>query len=113
MCLRDPATTEIYTLSLHDALPISGIGLPTRRSRGSPFGRIPNVLRYGEPGRLVRFVDDGYLGKSHCDPGSQGVRLRSRIWKMAHRCLCSGTDGDHCFALVSFSIIPSGSWRDP
>src|SRR5205807_7907704 len=25
---NDPATTEIYTLSLHDALPISGRGLP-------------------------------------------------------------------------------------
>src|SRR6476620_6255166 len=24
----DPATTEIYTLSLHDALPISGAGMP-------------------------------------------------------------------------------------
>src|SRR3712207_8760809 len=26
---NDPATTEIYTLSLHDALPISGEGAPT------------------------------------------------------------------------------------
>src|SRR5436305_9320310 len=29
---NDPATTKIYTLSLHDALPISAIGSP-RRSR--------------------------------------------------------------------------------
>src|SRR5690606_41384723 len=31
-CSRDTATTEIYTLSLHDALPISGGG----RCRGGP-----------------------------------------------------------------------------
>src|SRR5436305_11628219 len=34
-CFHDPSTTEIYTLSLHDALPISGTGgtarLPTSR----------------------------------------------------------------------------------
>src|ERR1039457_3416997 len=33
---NDTATTEIYTLSLHDALPICGVGLaPWRRSRTS------------------------------------------------------------------------------
>src|ERR1051325_8286724 len=30
-CLNDPATTEIYTLSLHDALPISGPRYRRRR----------------------------------------------------------------------------------
>src|SRR6201990_3777125 len=30
---NDTATTEIYTLSLHDALPISGRSLKTRRRR--------------------------------------------------------------------------------
>src|SRR3972149_301035 len=37
-CFNDPATTEIYTLSLHDALPIStcaGRAPPPRRYRGS------------------------------------------------------------------------------
>src|SRR5438445_9563106 len=32
---NDPATTEIYTLSLHDALPISCGAFRTRSSRGS------------------------------------------------------------------------------
>src|SRR3712207_8658040 len=38
MCFNDTATTEIYTLSLHDALPISlggGIGLILRASSSS------------------------------------------------------------------------------
>src|SRR3990170_8264534 len=40
---NDTATTEIYTLSLHDALPISptgsSTGSPRRWSGGSPTGR--------------------------------------------------------------------------
>src|SRR5690242_20986643 len=33
---NDPATTEIYTLSLHDALPISSAPGATRRGSGAP-----------------------------------------------------------------------------
>src|SRR3712207_7106320 len=39
---NDTATTEIYTLSLHDALPISG---PRRRSRGGRAGGHPRGAR--------------------------------------------------------------------
>src|SRR2546426_9291454 len=35
---NDTATTEIYTLSLHDALPISGSGPPPSARRWSPRG---------------------------------------------------------------------------
>src|SRR5258708_28744000 len=35
---NDTATTEIYTLSLHDALPISGGTGPGARTRGRPRG---------------------------------------------------------------------------
>src|SRR5215213_4617633 len=37
-CFNDTATTEIYTLSLHDALPISAAP-PPPRSRAAPTGR--------------------------------------------------------------------------
>src|SRR2546430_12458118 len=36
---NDTATTEIYTLSLHDALPISTGGYPSSRVQISPDGR--------------------------------------------------------------------------
>src|SRR5689334_24189236 len=39
--LKDAATTELYTLSLHDALPIC----PTRAGAGSPGRRAPPARR--------------------------------------------------------------------
>src|SRR2546430_10045532 len=39
---NDTATTEIYTLSLHDALPIWGRAIPARRHR--PRGGAPAAL---------------------------------------------------------------------
>src|SRR3712207_6857533 len=50
---NDPATTEIYTLSLHDALPISG--------------RVPEVLRENVPvdgSGVWNDVGDGGEGRS-------------------------------------------------
>src|SRR2546423_13591522 len=43
---NDTATTEIYTLSLHDALPISG------PDRAEPVGRRPGGARPPRPQRL-------------------------------------------------------------
>src|SRR5215813_15299521 len=47
---NDTATTEIYTLSLHDALPISGAGRSSRRPRrGAPSpGRRGGTARTGD-----------------------------------------------------------------
>src|SRR3712207_7979766 len=65
---NDTATTEIYALSLHDALPISpdvpGAGLPARTALPSgcgvkvtPAGRAParaSFVAAGRPGRVER-----------------------------------------------------------
>src|SRR5688572_31857906 len=53
---NDTATTEIYTLSLHDALPISGCGAPRRRRRAGRTdrrsgSRLPPVRRSVRPAR--------------------------------------------------------------
>src|SRR3712207_7267853 len=39
---NDTATTEIYTLSLHDALPIFGLAHRSRVSQGEGFGAVPS-----------------------------------------------------------------------
>src|SRR6266513_4649863 len=49
-CFNDTATTEIYTLSLHDALPISPLRTLHRRRSGQCPG-IPGVFCWGPPGR--------------------------------------------------------------
>src|SRR3712207_8763427 len=46
---NDPATTEIYTLSLHDALPICHAGPGEDRALAKDRLTRP-VLRFGEPG---------------------------------------------------------------
>src|SRR6266480_7996630 len=65
---NDTATTEIYTLSLHDALPISGTGRragralvaggPGHHRRGlpacDPAGPVPGPAGLGGPGRAAR-----------------------------------------------------------
>src|SRR5437870_8344523 len=47
---KDPATTEIYTLSLHDALPISrgacAAGRTTARSCAPPSASCPGMRRW-------------------------------------------------------------------
>src|SRR3712207_8647550 len=45
---NDTATTEIYTLSLHDALPISGVGVRLRACR-LPHGRPRAGVARGRP----------------------------------------------------------------
>src|SRR2546426_11927665 len=45
---NDTATTEIYTLSLHDALPISPPAAARDRSRTTPA--LPSRPRHGDPG---------------------------------------------------------------
>src|SRR5438552_19085502 len=48
---NDPATTEIYTLSLHDALPISA--RRARAQRGACRRRRPRARRAGDVDQLV------------------------------------------------------------
>src|SRR3712207_8410329 len=63
LCFNDTATTEIYTLSLHDALPIS-VGVPRRGARDAP----PR-LRPGRPGTAARAEPRrGRGGRDHALP---------------------------------------------
>src|SRR5436309_7679789 len=48
---NDTATTEIYTLSLHDALPIFGRLHPVRRARGAAAGRAARQCQAYEKSR--------------------------------------------------------------
>src|SRR5258706_5706763 len=64
---NDTATTEIYTLSLHDALPICSCAAPWRRRRASPTSS-----------RFCRSWDRGARSKA-CEPAAR-CRRPSRAW---------------------------------
>src|SRR3712207_7731067 len=63
---NDTATTEIYTLSLHDALPISAAGLrhAGRRARRQAVRR-PAPAGGDRPGRAARRADPAARSEEH------------------------------------------------
>src|SRR3712207_8361527 len=71
---NDTATTEIYTLSLHDALPISG--------HGAGIGRVLQpAVRVGD-GVAVQVLDEvqpGGVGIAHAAHGSDADRKSTRL----------------------------------
>ena len=71
---NDTATTEIYTLSLHDALPISGVHprklCPERRRRGAGpenhRGRSQKAVRLTPPLKPTREASQHHeIGRAH------------------------------------------------
>src|SRR5207248_11510036 len=64
-----PSTTEIYTLSLHDALPISGQALLTAA---------PKILKRGAAGQgVARALDVHRVNAVDLAPGNRGVLNRA------------------------------------
>src|SRR5260370_32587676 len=64
---NDTATTEIYTLSLHDALPISGVTL------------LPPVIRYPERGRPARVRPGRPRSEEHTSELQSHLNLVCRL----------------------------------
>src|SRR2546429_7523643 len=54
---NDTATTEIYTLSLHDALPIS-LSVPRSSRIGSPAFKSTTMNKTGHPPRPPQTLDE-------------------------------------------------------
>src|SRR3712207_8712682 len=76
---NDTATTEIYTLSLHDALPISRGGA-ARGEPGPGAGR-----RRGPPDRRGR---EGQGGGWRCDQDRKSTRLNSSHANISYAVFC-------------------------
>src|SRR3712207_7791903 len=58
---NDTATTEIYTLSLHDALPICQVEADDREQRQKKALRDRRARHGGDPDRAAHVLDEGLL----------------------------------------------------
>src|SRR2546429_6884233 len=80
---NDTATTETYTLSLHDALPISGLALPVQSSRivenCETFGHRPKSFQRRTPRRFLQALRPSMTAdlpskSAYCRRGTGGLR---------------------------------------
>src|SRR5690242_20856924 len=75
---NDTATTEIYTLSLHDALPISGCLPPAWTTIRAVSWRVPAVATIcARPGPMARTVPD--RSEEHTSELQSHVNLVCRL----------------------------------
>src|SRR5256885_16865162 len=79
---NDTATTEIYTLSLHDALPISNSsasGLPAARIRVAAASRSYSVRRGSTPGPSIVQYAPGARSEEHTSELQSPCNLVCRL----------------------------------
>src|SRR3712207_7886310 len=87
---NDTATTEIYTLSLHDALPISLAGIDPRRSlpkvtRKTFSKRFPSLPPGEGPTRVALFND---TWNEYQRPDRKSTRLNSSHANISYAVFC-------------------------
>src|SRR3712207_7524992 len=86
---NDTATTEIYTLSLHDALPICLPGVAPRRHRDAepPAAAVPEAGEEGGRGLLLR---RDVVGRHQLDrrPDRKSTRLNSSHANISYAVFC-------------------------
>src|SRR5258707_3005376 len=97
---NDTATTEIYTLSLHDALPICGGHV--LRPQGGPADRSQVVDRLrGAPARAIQDRKSTRLNSSHANISYAVFCLKKKTMDIGACYLCETT-----FTLRPFSHLP-------
>src|SRR5688572_31594443 len=84
-CYNDPATREIYTLSLHDALPISEVFVRIHRSAIVNVRHIRQI-ETAAPGDYVLTLDNGFCIQSSRDRKS--TRLNSSHSQISYAVFC-------------------------
>src|SRR3712207_9215429 len=89
---NDTATTEIYTLSLHDALPIFDAGQPVgRHDRSVADVGLEAVGDHGHPhdAEVERLVDGPHLGPDlFADADRKSTRLNSSHANISYAVFC-------------------------
>src|SRR3990167_5788660 len=106
---NDTATTEIYTLSLHDALPISqplGYGDPQLAAQDRQGGqRERGGAGEGRPGKDDRRARRGEMAEElrherRADDGGQAEAARDRALQLALRIGCDAVRGERVHSRI-------------
>src|SRR3712207_8769654 len=84
---NDTATTEIYTLSLHDALPILGAGQPVHRSGPAVVSQIQEQEVIQQESRL-RVADNTGAKEILCIRDRKSTRLNSSHANISYAVFC-------------------------
>src|SRR5438876_9150471 len=82
---NDPATTEIYTLSLHDALPIWGSGFELSASYAVPDA---NILPMGTHLEMMRAIGEVQDAPVIADIDRKSTRLNSSHPSISYAVFC-------------------------
>src|SRR3712207_506368 len=113
---NDTATSEIYTLSLHDALPICVMRIRFWGTRGSLAKPGPSTLRYGGNTSCVEVrTADGTLIVLDCGTGAHGLGqalVASGKRPLRGHLLITHTHWDHIQGFPFFAplFIPGNEW---
>src|SRR3712207_6883284 len=91
---NDTATTEIYTLSLHDALPICSSRLPSSRLASALGQQLADVAGHGaDRGHVARVVHTGRSDDTEAAEGAvpgdrKSTRLNSSHANISYAVFC-------------------------
>src|SRR5205823_11805082 len=81
----DPTTTELYTLSLHDALPICTSGCWARNAASPGYGvRYPSLVISEGSRRSTSASDGGYWRRSSVNRSSRSEEHTSELQSLAY-----------------------------
>src|SRR2546430_10327298 len=100
---NDTATTEIYTLSLHDALPISGRRLRVRRVVGP--GESPDDGPAFRAAARGRGAPPERAGAVRARPDRKSTRLNSSHSQMSYAVFCLKTKTTLCLQALTVTEV--------
>src|SRR6266496_3027955 len=125
---NDTATTEIYTLSLHDALPIQGYVEPQHMSVvrdfcGHGLGRLfhdePNIVHVGRPGEGLELKPGMFFTiEPMINLGRPHVKVLSDGWTAVTRDRSLSAQFEHTIGVTEkgaeiFTLSPQGLDKPP
>src|SRR5256884_1115005 len=94
---NDTATTEIYTLSLHDALPISSVDELVRDAERARRLGLGGIILFGLPAAKDATGSEAYDEQGIVQQAARAVkRAAPELLVIGDACLCEYTDHGHC-----------------